>query len=45
MYIKRLVVRNYKLLKEVAIDLNRDTNIFVGNNDSERVHCSKHCPF
>lgn len=34
MYIKRLVVRNYKLLKEVAINLNRDTNIFVGNNDS-----------
>lgn len=34
MYIKRLVVKNYKLLKDVVIELNADTNIFVGNNDS-----------
>ena len=34
MYIRRLVVKNYKLLKDVEIALNFDTNIFVGNNDS-----------
>lgn len=34
MYIRRLVIKNYKLLKDVEIDLNPDTNVFIGNNDS-----------
>lgn len=34
MYIRRLVIKNYKLLNDVEIDLNPDTTIFVGNNDS-----------
>lgn len=34
MVIKKLLVRNYKLLKDVTIELNEDINIFVGENDS-----------
>lgn len=34
MFIKKLVVKNYKLLKDVTIELNKDINIFVGENDS-----------
>lgn len=34
MYIKRLIIKNYKLFRDVSIDLNPKMNIFVGNNDS-----------
>lgn len=34
MFIKKLVLKNYKLLKDVTIELNKDINIFVGENDS-----------
>lgn len=34
MYIKKILVKNYKSLKDVIIDLNPDVNIFVGNNDA-----------
>lgn len=34
MYIKRLIIKNYKLFRDVTIDLNPKMNIFVGNNDS-----------
>ena len=34
MYISKLVVKNYKLLKDVNLDLNERINIFVGENDS-----------
>lgn len=34
MYIKRLLVKNYKILKDVNLELNPDINIFVGENDS-----------
>lgn len=34
MYIKKIYVKNYKLLKDVVIDLRPDVNIFVGNNDA-----------
>ena len=34
MYIKKVLVKNYKSLKDVVIDLNPDVNIFVGNNDA-----------
>ena len=30
MYISKLVVKNYKLLKDVNLDLNERINIFVG---------------
>ncbi len=32
--IKKLYVSNYKLLKDVTIELNPDINIFVGENDA-----------
>lgn len=34
MYIKKVLVKNYKSLKNVVIDLNPDVNIFVGSNDA-----------
>ncbi|MCR4646207.1 MAG: AAA family ATPase [Oscillospiraceae bacterium] len=34
MYISKLIVKNYKLLKDVNLDLNERINIFVGENDS-----------
>lgn len=34
MYIKKIVVKNYKLLQDVTIPLNPDVNIFIGDNDS-----------
>ena len=34
MTIKKIVVKNYKLLQDVVIPLNPDVNIFVGDNDS-----------
>ena len=34
MYISKLVVKNYKLLKDVNLDFNESINIFVGENDS-----------
>ena len=34
MTIKKIVVKNYKLLKDITIDLNPQINIFVGDNDA-----------
>lgn len=34
MTIQKIVVKNYKLLKDVVLDLNPDINIFVGDNDA-----------
>lgn len=34
MYIKKLHIENYKLYKNITIELNEELNIFVGNNDS-----------
>ena len=34
MRIKKLLIKNYKLLKTVVFDVNNDLNIFVGENDS-----------
>lgn len=34
MYIRKILVKNYKSLKDVVIDLNPEVNIFVGNNDA-----------
>ena len=34
MYISKLVVKNYKRLKDVNLDINERINIFVGENDS-----------
>ena len=34
MNLKKILVKNYKLLKDTVIDLNPDMNIFVGDNDS-----------
>lgn len=34
MKIKKLIIKNYKLLKEISLELNNDINIFVGENDS-----------
>lgn len=34
MVLKKIVVKNYKLLKEIVISLNPDINIFVGDNDA-----------
>ena len=34
MIISKIIVKNYKLLRDVAIDLNPTMNIFVGDNDA-----------
>lgn len=34
MYIRKVVVKNYKSLKDVVVDLNPSVNVFVGNNDA-----------
>ena len=34
MGIKKIVVKNYKILKEIVIKLNPEINIFVGDNDA-----------
>lgn len=34
MSIKKLLIRNYKLISDAVIELNDDINIFVGENDS-----------
>lgn len=34
MTIKRLLIKNYKLIERAVIELNEDINIFVGENDS-----------
>lgn len=34
MKIQKILVKNYKLLKSIVIDLNTDINIFVGDNDA-----------
>ena len=34
MTIKKIVIKNYKLLRDVSIDLNSGINIFVGDNDA-----------
>ena len=34
MIIRKIIVKNYKLLKDVEISLNPNINIFVGDNDS-----------
>lgn len=34
MHIKKIIVKNYKLLQNVAIPLNPEVNIFIGDNDS-----------
>ena len=34
MEISKLVIRNYKIFKETTIEMNRDINIFVGENDA-----------
>lgn len=34
MYIKKLLIKNYKSIEKAVIELNDDINIFVGENDS-----------
>lgn len=34
MLIKRLLIKNYKLIQNITIELNENMNIFVGENDS-----------
>ena len=34
MFIKRIVIENYKLIKHAEFSVNPDMNIFVGDNDS-----------
>lgn len=34
MYIERLIVKGYKILENLDVGLNKDTNIFIGENDS-----------
>ncbi|MDP3387453.1 MAG: AAA family ATPase [Eubacteriales bacterium] len=34
MKIEKLIIKNYKLFKNIAISMNDDINIFVGENDS-----------
>lgn len=34
MKIEKLIIKNYKLFKDIAIEMNSDVNIFVGENDS-----------
>ncbi|NLB79576.1 MAG: AAA family ATPase [Clostridiaceae bacterium] len=34
MKIKKLIIKNYKLFRDVNIAMNEDVNIFVGDNDS-----------
>ena len=34
MFIKKLVIKNYKSIAMSVIELNDDINIFVGENDS-----------
>ena len=34
MKIKKLIIKNYKLFKDVTIEMNEGVNIFVGENDS-----------
>ena len=34
MRIQKLIVKNYKLLKDIVINLNPEINIFVGDNDA-----------
>ena len=34
MKIKKLVIKNYKLIRDIVIPLNPDINIFVGENDA-----------
>ena len=34
MKIEKLIIKNYKLFNDIAIEMNSDVNIFVGENDS-----------
>ena len=34
MKISKIYVQNYKLLKEVCVEVNPDMNVFVGENDA-----------
>ena len=34
MMIKKLLIKNYKSIEEVVIEMQSDVNIFVGENDS-----------
>ncbi len=34
MYVSKLIIRNYKIFDYICIDMNRNVNIFVGENDS-----------
>lgn len=34
MYIERLIIRGYKILKDLDITLKEKMNIFIGENDS-----------
>lgn len=34
MTIKKLVIKNYKLIRDIVIPLNPNINIFVGENDA-----------
>ena len=34
MKISKIYVQNYKLLKEVRVEVNPDMNVFVGENDA-----------
>ncbi len=34
MYIKKLYVKNYRILKDTLIEFSDKVNIFVGENDS-----------
>ena len=34
MYIKKILIKNYKIFENLVFDVNKDFNIFVGENDS-----------
>ena len=33
MYIERLIVKGYKILENLDVGLNKDTNIFIGEKE------------
>src|SRR5690625_7161835 len=34
MHIKKIKIRNFRLLKETEVDLNKDLSLFIGKNNS-----------
>ena len=44
MHVKTFRVRNFRRLRQVAVDLDYDTTVFVGANNSGKTsaHCPKH---